>query len=283
MAVPLHIACLQTRPVPSMAAAVDEAVPMAEAAAQSGAEMLFLPEYCGGLLSDGPRLCPPSAPEESHEVLAALREVAARRSVWMNIGSIAVDGPGDKICNRGYMIDPEGEILGCYDKIHLFDVSLADGAVYRESDTVQPGDTAVVYDTPLVSLGHTICYDLRFAALFRDLAKEGAEVIACPAAFTKTTGEAHWHVLNQARAIENTCFIVSACAVGPVSGGGASFGHSLVVSPWGDVMSDGGDLPGVVHAQLDLDLVEDTASRIPSLDHDRTYRVRRDRQTREVA
>lgn len=283
MQVPLHIACLQTRPMPSMAAAINEAVPMAEAAAQSGAEVLFLPEYCGGLVSDGPRLCPPSAPEESHEVLAALREVAARRGVWMNIGSLAVDGPGEKILNRGYMIGPDGEILGRYDKIHMFDVSLADGAVYRESDTVQPGDTAVVYDTPLVVLGHTICYDLRFAKLFRDLAQEGAEVIACPAAFTKTTGEAHWHVLNQARAIENTCFIVSACAVGPVSGGGTSYGHSLVVSPWGDVLSDGGVLPGVVHTQLDLALVAESAMQIPSLDHDRNYRVRRDSMARKVA
>ncbi len=269
--------------MPSMEAAISEAVPMAEAAAQSGAEMLFLPEYCGGLVSDGPRLRPPSAPEESHDVLAALREVAASRGVWMNIGSLAVNGPGDRILNRGYMIGPDGEILGRYDKIHMFDVSLADGAVYRESDTVQPGDTAVVYETPLVVLGHTICYDLRFAKLFRDLAQEGAEVIACPAAFTKTTGEAHWHVLNQARAIENTCFIVSACAVGPVSGGGASYGHSLVVNPWGDVLSDGGELPGVVHAQLDLGLVEETASRIPSLDHDRIYRVRRNRAARKVA
>ena len=283
MRVPLHIACLQTRPMPSMETAINEAVPMAEAAAQSGAEVLFLPEYCGGLVSDGPRLCPPSAPEESHEVLAALREVAARRGVWMNIGSLAVDGPGEKILNRGYMIGPDGEILGRYDKIHMFDVSLADGAVYRESDTVQPGDTAVVYDTPLVVLGHTICYDLRFAKLFRDLAQEGAEVIACPAAFTKTTGEAHWHVLNQARAIENTCFIVSACAVGPVSGGGTSYGHSLVVSPWGDVLSDGGVLPGVVHTQLDLALVAESAMQIPSLDHDRNYRVRRDSMARKVA
>ena len=181
------------------------------------------------------------------------------------------------------MIGPDGEILGRYDKIHMFDVSLADGAVYRESDTVQPGDTAVVYDTPLVVLGHTICYDLRFAKLFRDLAQEGAEVIACPAAFTKTTGEAHWHVLNQARAIENTCFIVSACAVGPVSGGGTSYGHSLVVSPWGDVLSDGGVLPGVVHTQLDLALVAESAMQIPSLDHDRNYRVRRDSMARKVA
>ena len=279
----LHIACLQTRPMPSMDAAIDEAVPMAEAAARSGAEMLFLPEYCGGLVSDGPRLCPPSAPEESHDVLAALRGVAARLGVWMNIGSLAVNGPDEKILNRGYMIDPDGEILGRYDKIHMFDVCLADGAVYRESDTVQPGDTAVVYETPLVALGHTICYDLRFAKLFRDLAQEGAEVIACPAAFTRTTGEAHWHVLNRARAIENTCFIVSACAIGPVSGGGASYGHSLVVNPWGEVLGDGGELPGVVHAQLELGLVAETASRIPSLDHDRNYRVRRDRTARMVA
>ena len=256
-----------------MEAALAETMPMAAAAVGAGAQILFLPEYCGGLASDGSRLCPPSEPEQMHPFLASLRDFAAEREVWINIGSIAVDGPDGKIINRGYMIDDTGSIFGSYDKIHLFDVDLARGATYRESDTVVPGDTARIYDTPMGKIGHTICYDLRFPGLFRDLAQAGAEILICPAAFTKMTGEAHWHVLNRARAIENTAFVVSPCAVGPVPGGGESFGHSLVVSPWGEILADGGDIPGVLHAQLDLDQVGGSAARVPSLSHDRPYRI----------
>ncbi len=274
MARPLHIACLQTRPMPTMDTALAEALPMCEAAAGAGAQMLFLPEYCGGLASDAARLAPPSAPEATHPVLASLRDFAARRGVWINIGSIAVDGPQGKIVNRGYMIDSAGAVFGAYDKIHLFDVDLAEGAQYRESDTVAPGTAAALYDTPLAKVGHTICYDLRFPGLFRDLAQAGAEILCCPAAFTKMTGEAHWHVLTRARAIENTAFMVSPCAVGPVPGGGESYGHSLVVNPWGEVLADGGDLPGVLQTQIDLDQVGATAARIPSLQHDRAFSLR---------
>ena len=273
MARPLHIACLQTRPRPSMDSALAEALPMAEAAVGAGAEILFLPEYCGGLASDGVRFCPPAAQEDKHPFLAAMQDFAAERGVWIQIGSIAVEGPDDKIINRGYMIDASGAVIGSYDKIHLFDVDLADGATYRESDTVSPGACAQIYDTPFGKIGHTICYDLRFPGLFRDLAQAGAEILCCPAAFTKMTGEAHWHVLNRARAIENTAFVVSACAVGPVPGGGESYGHSLVISPWGDVLADGDTIAGVVHAQIDLDLVAQTSARVPSLTHDRPYRV----------
>lgn len=246
---------------------------MAEAAARAGAQMLFLPEYCGGLATDNARLCPPSMPERSHPVLAAFGGFAAQHGVWVNIGSIAVDGTDGKFLNRGYMIDDAGGVRGHYDKIHLFDVDLSKDAVYRESDTVLAGDVARLYDTPLGRVGHTICYDLRFPGLFRDLAQAGADILCCPAAFTKTTGEAHWHVLNRARAIENTCYVVSPCAVGPVHGGGESYGHSLVVSPWGEVLADGGDIPGVIHAQLDLDAVGVAAARVPSLRHDRPYRI----------
>ena len=269
----LHIACLQTRPMATMPKAIDEALPMAEAAAQAGAKVIFLPEYCGGLASDGARLCPPSAPDNAHPFLAALQEFARRRGVWVNIGSIAVDGPDGKLLNRGYMISDTGDVAGRYDKIHLFDVDLTDTASYRESDTVQPGTKAVIHNTPLAAIGHTICYDLRFGQLYRELAQSGAQILCCPAAFTKLTGEAHWHVLNRARAIENTRFVVSACAVGPVPGGGESYGHSLVVGPWGDVLADGSTFPGVVHAQLDLDQVPAMQHRVPSLEHDRPFRL----------
>lgn len=268
---PLHIACLQTRPIATMDGAIDEAMPMAEAAVQAGAQMLFLPEYCGGLASDGQRFCPPSEPEELHPVLAAFQDLAARRKVWVNLGSIAVDGADGKLINRGFMLAPDGAVTGRYDKIHLFDVNLSADTVYRESDTVEPGACAVVHDTDHARIGHAICYDLRFPGLFRSLAQNGADILCCPAAFTKVTGEAHWHVLNTARAIENTRFVVSACAVGPVPGGGECYGHSLVVAPWGEVLADGLDLPGVVHAQLDLDQIAKAASRVPSLTHDRPF------------
>lgn len=268
---PLNIACLQTRPLPSIAAALGEALPMAEAAVSAGAEMLFLPEFCGGLKSDGARFAPPAAPESNHPFLAEFQDFAARKGVWVQIGSIAVDGPRNTILNRGYMIGHQGQIAGHYDKIHLFDVDLEEGAVYRESETVTPGEDAQVYETAFGRVGHTICYDLRFPGLFRSLAQAGAEILTCPAAFTKVTGEAHWHVLNRARAIENTCFMVSACAIGPVPGGGECYGHSLVVSPWGEVLADGGMLPGVIHAQIDLDRVAATAKRVPSLSHDRDF------------
>ncbi|WP_171173195.1 carbon-nitrogen hydrolase family protein [Ruegeria sp. HKCCD8929] len=275
---PLDIACLQTRPMPDFASALDEALSMAEAAVQAGADILFLPEYCGGLRSDGQALTPPSAPEGAHPFLTAMRGFAARHKVWINIGSIAVDGADGRIVNRGLMLDDQGEVRGRYDKIHMFDVTLSETEVYRESQTIAPGDEAVLHETPFAAVGHTICYDLRFPHLFRDLATAGAEIICCPAAFTRRTGEAHWHILNRARAIENTCFVVSACAIGDIPGGGQSYGHSLVVNPWGEVVADGGDLPGVVQVRIDLDLVGRTAARIPSLSHDRPFRSARNRK-----
>lgn len=268
---PLNIACLQTRPMESMDAAIGEAIQMAGDAVDNGAQMLFLPEYCGGLTSDGVRFCPPSACEGRHPVLEALRAFAARHRVWVNIGSIAIDGPEGKILNRGYMVTDTGDVSGHYDKIHLFDVDLTDSVSFRESETVAAGNRACVHETPYGVIGHAICYDLRFPALFRDLASAGAEILCCPAAFAELTGKAHWHVLNRARAIENTRYMVSACAVGPIPGGGQCYGHSLVVSPWGEVLADGGDGHGVVHAQIDLGAVGMAAQRVPSLQHDRAY------------
>ncbi|WP_324753471.1 carbon-nitrogen hydrolase family protein [Roseovarius sp. Pro17] len=265
---PLNIACLQLRPMPTMEAALDELLPLAEKAVAGGAQILFLPEYCGGLRTDGPAVAPPSAAEDDHPFLRRMREFAAKNSVWINLGSIAVDGPDGRIINRGFMLAPDGEITGRYDKIHLFDIQLSGDEVYRESDRVDPGTCAVIHDTPLARVGHTICYDLRFAHLFRSLAQGGAEIMACPAAFTAKTGAAHWHVLNRARAIETTRFVVSAGMTGPVPGGGETYGHSLIVDPWGEVLADASEGPGVITAQIDLDLIGQTEARIPSLMND---------------
>ena len=273
---PLDIACLQIRPRPDFASALDEALPLAEAAVRAGADILFLPEYCGGLKTDGAAVAPPSAPQEAHPFLRAMQDFASKRRIWVNLGSIAVDAPDGRIVNRGVMIDDTGAVRGTYDKINMFDIQLSESEIYRESATVSPGDRAVIHDTPFARIGHTICYDLRFPDLFRRLAQGGAEILICPAAFTAKTGEAHWHVLNRARAIENTCFVISPCAIGAVPGGGECYGHSLVINPWGEVISDGGTLPGVVQARIDLDMVAATAARIPSLSHDRPFTLARD-------
>jgi predicted amidohydrolase len=283
MARHFDIACLQTRPMPDMSSALEEALPLAQKAVAGGAQMLFLPEYCGGLQTDGPAVRPPAAPEDEHAFLAGMRGFARRHSVWINLGSIAVTGPDDKIINRGIMIDNAGQIRGRYDKINMFDIQLSEDEVYRESAFVAPGDQAVIHETPFARIGHVICYDLRFPDLFRTLAQHGAEVLICPAAFTRKTGEAHWHVLNRARAIETTRFVVSACAIGDVPGGGESYGHSLIINPWGEVLADGGAEPGVVAARIDLDDVARTAARIPSLQSDQPFTLKISRDDRNVA
>jgi len=271
MARPLDIACLQTRPMPDFQSALDEVMPLAQSAAKAGADILFLPEYCGGLKTDGAAVAPPSAAQDAHPFLNAMQDFAAKSRIWINLGSIAVDAPDGRILNRGMMIDDTGAIRGTYDKINMFDIQLSETEVYRESAAVSPGAQAVMHDTPFARIGHTICYDLRFPELFRALAQAGSEILICPAAFTKKTGEAHWHVLNRARAIENTCFVISPCAIGDVPGGGECYGHSLVINPWGEVIADGGTLPGVVQARIDLDMVGETARKIPSLSHDRPF------------
>ena len=282
MSRPLDIACLQTRPMPEFQSALDEALPLAEAAVKAGADMLFLPEYCGGLKTEGAAVTPPSAPEGAHPFLQKMQEFARARRVWINLGSIAVDGPDGRIINRGIMLDDTGAIRGRYDKINMFDIQLSETEVFRESAYISPGDKMVIHDTPYARIGHTICYDLRFPDLYRSLAQNGADILIVPAAFTKKTGEAHWHVLNRARAIECTRYVISPCAIGPVPGGGEAYGHSLVINPWGEVISDGGTLPGVVQARIDLDKVPETEARIPSLMNDMPFSIESD-SSRSVA
>ena len=271
MAREVRIGCVQSRPRATFDEAIEEARRLAGNAVEDGAELVCLPEYCGGLKSEGGLFAPPTAPEAQHPVLDALRGFAGDSRVWMLIGSIAVDGPGDRLVNRGYVIDDKGDIQARYDKIFLFDVDLSPTQQYRESAVVAPGEHAVVADTPWGRLGMTICYDLRFPQLYRTLAQAGAKILVAPAAFTKVTGEAHWHVLNRARAIENGAVVVAPCAVGAVPGGGAAYGHSLVVSPWGEVLADGGDGVGHVVTTVDVDSVAIARGRIPSLRHDRRF------------
>ena len=267
----VRIGCVQTPALATFDEAIEAACRLAGEAVAAGAELVCLPEFCGGLATEDGVLKPPAAPESSHPVLEALRAFTRDAGTWMLIGSVAVDGPGDRLINRGFLVDDEGEVRARYDKIHLFDVDLSETERYRESAVISPGKQAVVTDTPWGRLGMTTCYDLRFPHLYRALAQAGAEILAVPAAFTKVTGQAHWHVLNRARAIENGALVVAPCSVGPVPGGGAVYGHSLIVSPWGEVLAEGGDEPGTIVATVDMESVAGVRKRVPSLQHDRPF------------
>jgi predicted amidohydrolase len=211
--------------------------------------------------------------EERDPTLAALRETARKHSIYLHIGSLAIKVSHDRAANRSFLIDRRGDIVARYDKIHMFDVDLANGESYRESNNFRPGDLAVLADLPWGRLGITVCYDLRFPALYRALAEAGASFLAIPAAFTKQTGEAHWHVLMRARAIENGCFVFAAAQGGAHENGRATFGHSLVVDPWGQVLAEAGDEPGIILADVDPAAVAAARARIPSLLHGRRFEV----------
>jgi len=239
-------------------------------AADGGAEMLFTPEMSGLLDRDTQRARTNLRSEDEDEVLAACREAAKRHGIWLHLGSLAVLLEDGKVANRAFVIDREGHVRARYDKIHLFDVDLPTGESWRESATYSAGtDVALINGTPVGKLGLTICYDLRFPMLFARLAEADADVIAVPAAFTVPTGRAHWHVLLRARAIEAGLFIVAAAQVGHHQDGRNTFGHSLVVDPWGEVLLDMGEEPGVGFADIDLARISDVRSRIPALNHRR--------------
>jgi predicted amidohydrolase len=241
-----------------------------EQAAAGGAEMLFTPEMSGLLDRDAARAAKVLRPQDEDQVLAAAREAAARQRIWLHIGSLAVLVDGGKVANRGFVIDREGEVRATYDKLHLFDVDLPTGESWRESNVYSAGKGVVLVNgTPVGKLGLTICYDLRFPGLFARLAESNADVIAVPAAFTVPTGKAHWHVLLRARAIEAGLFVVAAAQVGHHEDGRNTFGHSLVVDPWGEILLDMGEEPGVAFADVDLKRISDVRSRIPALNHRR--------------
>jgi len=247
----------------ALADAVDQA-------AAGGAEMLFTPEMSGLLDRNAARAAKVLRAQEEDQVLATVREAAARHRVWLHIGSLAVMADGGKVANRGFVIDREGEVRATYDKLHLFDVDLPTGESWRESNVYSAGKGVVLVNgTPVGKLGLTICYDLRFPGLFARLAESNADVIAVPAAFTVPTGKAHWHVLLRARAIEAGLFVVAAAQVGHHEDGRNTFGHSLVVDPWGDVLLDMGEEKGVSFAEIDLKRISDVRSRIPALTHRR--------------
>jgi predicted amidohydrolase len=211
--------------------------------------------------------------EDSDTSLATLRELARKLGIYVHIGSLAIKISPDRAANRSFLISPKGDILARYDKIHMFDVDLADGESYRESRNYRPGELAILADIPWGRLGLTVCYDLRFPALYRALAEAGATLLAIPSAFTKQTGEAHWHVLIRARAIENACFVFAAAQGGKHENGRDTYGHSLIVDPWGRIIAEGGTEPGFVMAEVDPAEIAKARARIPSLQHGRRFEI----------
>jgi deaminated glutathione amidase len=248
----------------ALVAAIDEA-------AKGGAAMLFTPEMSGLLDRDRKRAAGKLSNEANDLVLSAARAAGAQSGIWVALGSLALAGEreDERLVNRSLVIDATGEIRACYDKLHLFDVDLASGESWRESAAYAPGDGAVVVQTPVGQLGLSVCYDLRFPALYNALSGAGAKILAVPAAFTVPTGKAHWHVLMRARAIENAAWVIAAAQSGTHEDGRETYGHSLVIDPWGTVVLEMESGTGLGFADIDLTAVTDARRRIPVLDHRR--------------
>ncbi len=266
-------AMIQMRSGLDPAANVDAIIHMIGEAKAAGSDYVQTPEMTNIMEVKRERLFATIVEEATDTSLVTLRELARKLGIYVHIGSLAIRLTPERAANRSFLISPQGEIVARYDKIHMFDVDLANGESYRESRNYRPGEQAVLCDLPWGRLGLTICYDLRFPALYRALAEAGATMLAIPSAFTQQTGEAHWHALNRARAIENGCFVFAAAQGGKHATGRDTFGHSLIVDPWGRIIAEGGTEPGVVMAEIDLAEVSKARARIPSLQHGRRFEI----------
>ncbi len=273
MSTTFKAAMIQMRAGLAPAANIETAVRLIGEAKSAGAEYVQTPEMTNIMAVKRERLFATIVEEQADTSLATLRELARKLGITVHVGSLAIKVSPDRAANRSFLIDPNGDIAARYDKIHMFDVDLAGGESYRESRTYRPGEQAVLSDLPWGRLGLTICYDLRFPALYRALAEAGATMLAIPSAFTQQTGEAHWHVLIRARAIENGCFVFAAAQAGKHENDRETFGHSLIVDPWGRILAEGGTDPGVVMADIDLAEVAKARARIPSLQHGRRFEI----------
>jgi predicted amidohydrolase len=266
-------AMIQMRSGLSPAANLDDGVRLIGEAKAAGADYVQTPEMTNIMEVKRERLFATIAEEDVDTSLAAYRELARKLGIFIHVGSLAIKISPDKAANRGFLITPTGDIAARYDKIHMFDVDLGNGESYRESRSYRPGEQAVIGNLPWGMLGLTVCYDLRFPALYRALAEAGATMLAIPSAFTKPTGEAHWHVLMRARAIENGCFVFAAAQAGKHESGRETYGHSLIVDPWGRILAEGGTEPGIVMADIDMAEVSKARARVPSLQHGRRFEI----------
>jgi predicted amidohydrolase len=264
-------AAVQMRTGIDVKANVDDAERMIRAAAGAGADYVLTPEMTTILDKDRTRLLAAIAPQEDDPSLARFRALARELGIHLHIGSMAIRLGPDGVANRSFLIGPDGGIIATYDKIHMFDVDLAGGESYRESRLYRPGSAAVVADLPWTRLGLTVCYDVRFPQLHRALAHAGASIIAIPAAFTRTTGEAHWHILVRARAIETGSFVIAAAQGGTHADGRDTYGHSMIVDPWGAVLAEAGTEPGYIIAEIDPELSATVRGRVPALANERPF------------
>ncbi|MGH8653991.1 MAG: carbon-nitrogen hydrolase family protein [Gammaproteobacteria bacterium] len=269
MSAPFKVACVQNCADTDLGANIEEASHWVEQASAQGADLIALPEYFSFIAPDDATLLASAYNEPDHPALAHFMRLAKSLGAWVLLGSLAIKVSETQVNNRSYLLDANGELVARYNKIHLFDVNLKSGETYRESAMVAPGDAAVLARTPWGMLGMSVCYDLRFAYLYRRLAQGGASFLAIPAAFTKTTGEAHWHVLQRARAIETGCYVFSPSQHGVRKSGRATYGHSLIIDPWGRVLADGGEQAGYILAEIDPAKVIEARRMIPALEHDR--------------
>jgi predicted amidohydrolase len=271
MTASLTIACCQVNADGDVERNIENACDLVRQAADAGAELIGLPENVALMAaSEAERLEKSYAPKD-HPALRAFAEVAREKGVWLQAGSVAARRPDGTLANHAFLFGPDGQTVADYEKIHMFDVDLPDGSVYRESKMFHPGNQAVLAPTPWGLLGMTICYDLRFPQLYRDLAQAGARLLTVPAAFTKVTGDAHWEMLLRARAVENGCFVFAPCQTGSHPGNRHTCGHSLIIDPWGVVLADGGTDVGVIAATVDMAEVDRIRAILPSLSHDRPY------------
>ncbi len=268
---PFRAACVQLRSSDDVEENIRTASSLIRDARKAGADFIATPENTTLMAPDGGAKLELSRAEESDPALPAFRALAEELGIWLLIGSLAIKVTGTKTANRSFLIDPKGRIAARYDKIHLFDVDLPSGETYRESDTVAGGDRAVLAELPWGRMGLSICYDMRFPHLYRRLAQAGAFALTAPSAFTDTTGKAHWHVLLRARAIENGAFVLAPAQGGLHANGRRTYGHSLIVSPWGEILAEAGTDPGFILAEIDPAQAAEARARIPSLKHDRPY------------
>ena len=265
-----RVACIQNCAEREMAPSIAALDPLIHGAAADGAQLIVLPEMATMLEPQNPKVLEKAVLEDADPGLKRFRALAQETGAWILAGSLLVKvADENRVANRSFLVDSNGRLTARYDKLHLFDVDWASGESYRESATVRAGDSAVLASSPWGPIGLSVCYDLRFAYLYRALAKAGARYLAIPAAFTYTTGKAHWHVLARARAIETGCYVFAANQTGIHAEGRRTWGHSLIVDPWGEVVADGGEDIGWISADVDPAKVETARGMIPALRHDR--------------
>lgn len=271
MSTVFKLACLQMNSGSDVAANLSTLKQMISTAAGEGAQLVMAPEYALLMDGSGRVMREGSLPADGGEVLRELQALAAQLKLWLLPGSLTLLSDDERIVNRSFLIDDGGHIVASYDKIHMFDVTLPDGKVIRESSAYRPGERAVIAQMPWGKLGMSICYDLRFPQLYRALAQGGAEFLSIPSSFQRQTGKAHWHTLLRARAIENAAYVFAPAMCGEHGGNRQTYGHALIVDPWGEVLADAGEEPGIIYAEIDAARVAKIRGMMPSLQHDRPY------------